>query len=84
MKEFQLEDEETKSNPAFINDFIEICWVDPWAEDPSKPKVKKYAKSKKKKKKLKDFVDRNKELAEKGMNFIDDLDSQPVKDISTF
>ena len=74
MKEFKLEDEETKTNPAFINDFIEICWVDPWAADPAKPTVRGIP-AKKKKKVLKDFADRSQTLTRKGMSFIDDLNN---------
>lgn len=40
MVEFQLEDDGLKENPAFINEFINICWVDPFALDPAKPKLK--------------------------------------------
>ena len=83
MKEFKLEDEETKTNPAFINDFIEICWVDPWAADPAKPIVRGIP-AKRKKKILKDFADKSKTITRKGMSFIDDLNNQPIKDISSF
>ena len=27
-------------NGAFINDFIDICWVDPWSENPGQPTSK--------------------------------------------
>ena len=49
MKEFFSDIESTSENPAFINEFIEICWVDPWSEDPSNPKLKEKAVKKKKK-----------------------------------
>ena len=51
LKEFFAHVESTAENPAFINDFIEICWVDPWAEDPANPKLKEVKKRDKKQKK---------------------------------
>jgi hypothetical protein len=32
-------------NGAFINDFIDICWVDPWSDNPSIPKKRKRKKA---------------------------------------
>jgi len=49
LKDFKLEDASKKANPAFINDFIEICWVDPWAADPAKPNLRGYPKKEKEK-----------------------------------
>lgn len=85
LKEFHKECESTKDNPAFINDFIEICWVDPWAADPAKPNVRGYPKSKKKKK-LKNWAKGTKRALTRGLSFIDELDDDntPVKDITIF
>ena len=44
--DFQLDDDSTKDNPAFINEFTDICWVDPFAIDPAKPKLKNKKKQK--------------------------------------
>ena len=30
MNDFKIEDEDVASNPAFINDFKEIFWMDPF------------------------------------------------------
>ena len=80
MKEFKLDEE--AGNPAFINDFIEICWVDPWAADPAKPKLRGYKSQQKKQ--LKDWEKKSKKVIEKGMSFIDELHEQPVKEITIF
>ena len=83
MKDFKLEDASSKENPAFINDFIEICWVDPWAADPAKPNLRGYPK-KKKKKKLQTWAKASQKALKSGLNYIDDLADQPVKDITIF
>ena len=38
---FFAEYESSFENPAFINDFIDICWIDPWSPNPARPVLKK-------------------------------------------
>jgi len=85
-KEFFSEYESMAENPAFINDFIDICWVDPWSKDPSKPNIKSKKKKKgkkhaappkslsksKKKEKEKEEKEDKKE-ATKNLNAVDDI-----------
>ena len=83
MQDIRKGDKENKANPAFINDFIEICWVDPWAADPAKPNLRGYAPSKKKKK-LKQLSGAKKKTLTRGLSFIDELAEQEPKEITIF
>jgi hypothetical protein len=36
-RKFFAQYKSTIDNPAFIDEFIDICWVDPFSENPNKP-----------------------------------------------
>ena len=78
-----------KDNPAFISEFIDICWVDPWSDNPAMPAIikDKYWRTKAKEEKRVEQLNINKKknLEKKNMNAIDDiLDNHEPKPITNF